>query len=344
MLVDFTSHWNDLKCSSPAIGLSAGTYWVSISTPYNFSWNAAQYNFAVRFTATNNWETEFNGSYENADSISVNSTVTGTLRTYHDVDAYTFTLNSPGSVYLEFSHANLIRNYRGWHITLFDDRSNKLTRSTSLWNETLNTSTKLSLPAGIYFVIIELPYQSSKWNTEKYTLKVHFSLDDNEIPETIPTDILSEGKIQNDQLVSFLLEKNPNLDNANVSELIERYITEANQEGVNYEIAIAQMCFHTNYLTFTKTVATKDQNNFAGLVYDDMRTAYTFDSTEIGVRAHIQHLKGYATTEPLIQECVDPKYSSIKHGTATTIDGLDGRWAGNKYADGICSILIDMRK
>jgi hypothetical protein len=149
--------------------------------------------------------------------------------------------------------------------------------------------------------------------------------------------------MKSEGLRSFLLKKNPALECSYASELIDRYIAEANEEGVNYEIAFAQMCLHTNYLRFTKTIVRKAQNNYYGLVSDDKKTAYSFCSMEVGVRAHIQHLKGYATAQGLKRECVDPRYGILKRGLAPTIGGLEGRWAANGYAEKIRAILRDMR-
>ena len=48
-----------------------------------------------------------------------------------------------------------------------------------------------------------------------------------------------------------------------------------------------------------------------------------FDTPEIGVRAQIQHLKAYATPEPLNQELVDPRYHLVpSKGWATYIEYL----------------------
>ena len=52
-----------------------------------------------------------------------------------------------------------------------------------------------------------------------------------------------------------------------------------------------------------------------------------------GVRAHIQHLHAYGTTEdiPLKNELVDPRYKFVKpRGKATDIFGLAGTWAADK--------------
>jgi hypothetical protein len=58
------------------------------------------------------------------------------------------------------------------------------------------------------------------------------------------------------------------------------------------------------------------------------------------VRAHIQHLKAYATDEPLKQELVDPRYRWVRYGSAPTIHGLAGTWASDRdYAEKITAVL-----
>lgn len=50
--------------------------------------------------------------------------------------------------------------------------------------------------------------------------------------------------------------------------------------------------------------------------YPDVRT---------GVRAQIQHLKAYATADPLAQECVDDRYEYVQKGSAPYV-----QWLGQK--------------
>jgi hypothetical protein len=161
-----------------------------------------------------------------------------------------------------------------------------------------------------------------------------------------PEKLLSQGSISGEKMVEFLLKNNQALGKRRdwVNNLIDMYIAEAGREGVNYEIAFAQMCYHTNYLKFEKTLAGAGTNNFCGIKsLTSPKKAYTFDSVQIGVRAHIQHLKGYATGEPLKGVCVDPRYQTIGKaagfGSAGTIDGLSGKWAGADYAKKIKKIL-----
>jgi len=107
------------------------------------------------------------------------------------------------------------------------------------------------------------------------------------------------------------------------------------------------MCYHTNFLRFNGTFASADSNNFYGCsTFNDLSTAYTFNSPQEGIRAHIQHLKGYATKESLKKVCVDPRYYKIEEeygwGTAPAINGLSNKWAGADYANRIIELLARM--
>jgi len=165
--------------------------------------------------------------------------------------------------------------------------------------------------------------------------------------QTPPETILSEGGLSKGALVAFLLENNPNMNRNLAGQIVDLYIAEANAEGVNYEIAFAQMCYHTRYLSFKGTFVPANSNNFFGLTtFNNYRKAYVFDSYQEGIRAHIQHLKGYATREPLNKVCVDPRYYKIEEeyrwGSSPAIDGLSGKWAGADYAKKIKSVLEKM--
>jgi hypothetical protein len=162
-----------------------------------------------------------------------------------------------------------------------------------------------------------------------------------------PETILSGGGLSKDALVTFLLANNPKITRTFAGQIVDLYIYEANAEGVNYEIAFAQMCYHTKYLSFKGTFVPANSNNFFGLTsFNNYKTAYVFDSYQEGIRAHIQHLKGYATKEPLKKVCVDPRYYKIGEeygwGSSPTIDGLSGKWAGANYANNVKGILVKM--
>ncbi|MDY7020100.1 MAG: N-acetylmuramoyl-L-alanine amidase [Cyanobacteriota bacterium] len=123
-------------------------------------------------------------------------------------------------------------------------------------------------------------------------------------------------------------------------ELAHFYQEEANLEGVNYDIAFCQMCLETEFLRFGRNV-TATQNNFAGLgtVGGSAETA-SFATPRLGVRAHIQHLKAYASTEPLVQEIIDPRFHFVMRGIAPSVLQLSGRWSDDlQYGNRILALM-----
>ena len=104
-------------------------------------------------------------------------------------------------------------------------------------------------------------------------------------------------------------------------------------EGVNYEIAFVQMCHETGFLKFGNQVRWQ-QHNYCGLgATDDGARGATFKTMQLGVRAHIQHLKAYASTEALVHQQIDPRFKFVKRGSAPQISALPGRWASDPDYD-----------
>jgi hypothetical protein len=165
-----------------------------------------------------------------------------------------------------------------------------------------------------------------------------------EIPP-VPEYILGEGLTVSEHLASFLLYSNPDAESAFVKDLAVIYVEEAAIEGVNHDIAFAQMCLETGFLQYGNLV-TSDMNNFCGLgALGPEQPGERFPNPRTGVRAQIQHLKGYATDTPLKQELVDPRYHWVRYGSAPTIKGLAGTWATDPdYAEKISHILERLYK
>jgi N-acetylmuramoyl-L-alanine amidase len=151
--------------------------------------------------------------------------------------------------------------------------------------------------------------------------------------------IMGYGRTTEVQLMMFLKSNNESSLNQ-FPELPKLYREEGVIEGVNYDIAFAQMCVETNFLRFGGTVRS-EQNNFARL--GDVGggpSGAAFTSPRIGVRAHIQHLKAYASTEPIVQELVDPRFRFVTRGIAPLVGQLSGRWTADpRYGDRILSVL-----
>jgi hypothetical protein len=160
-----------------------------------------------------------------------------------------------------------------------------------------------------------------------------------EFPAT-PEYILGTGRVPSYGLALFLLSVNLDGDPEFITDLAQYYTEEAALEGVNHDIAFAQMCLETGFLRYGGLV-TPEMNNFCGLgSIGPGQRGEQFSSPRVGVRAHIQHLKAYATDAPLQQELVDPRYFYVRLGSAATLDGLTGSWAVDReYSKKIRNIL-----
>jgi len=142
-----------------------------------------------------------------------------------------------------------------------------------------------------------------------------------------PLPIMSCGSADVHDLVAFFLQTHPTADVSEVSAIAEHYIQEAGIEGVNHDVAFCQMCLETNYLRFGGDVHRR-QNNFAGIGATGNGVAgASFRSAQIGIRAHIQHLKAYASKKPLQHGLVDPRFYRVRRGSALHVEALSGRWA-----------------
>jgi hypothetical protein len=152
--------------------------------------------------------------------------------------------------------------------------------------------------------------------------------------------IMGKGASGVRALSAFLLDVNGEADADFVRELAASYVEEAETEGVNHDIAFAQMCLETGYLRYGGLV-TAGMNNFCGLgSIGPGEPGEHFPTARLGVRAHIQHLKAYASTEPVKQELVDPRTRWVRKGSAPVIKNLAGAWAADRqYADKIGYIL-----
>ncbi|PLZ99272.1 cell wall hydrolase [Fischerella thermalis CCMEE 5268] len=151
--------------------------------------------------------------------------------------------------------------------------------------------------------------------------------------------IMSHGNASEVQLQIFLKNNNENAL-VRFSDIAKLYREEAAIEGVNYDIAFCQMCVETGFLRFGDDIK-PEQNNFAGLgTIGGGSQAATFESARIGVRAHVQHLKAYASLEPLVQDVVDPRFRFVTRGIAPLVGQLSGRWSADlNYGDKIMAML-----
>ena len=148
--------------------------------------------------------------------------------------------------------------------------------------------------------------------------------------------ILDKGLLTADQLAAFFLLNNPEESLEHITVFAQYYIDEAAAEGINSDVAFAQMCLETGYLRFGGLVQ-PEFHNYCGLgAMDAEHPGEVFETEELGVRAHIQHLQAYATTPDieLHKELVDPRYNWVhKTKFIEDITGLTGSWATDPLYD-----------
>jgi N-acetylmuramoyl-L-alanine amidase len=190
----------------------------------------------------------------------------------------------------------------------------------------------------VYVKAIELQdfHVSISWDSASRTLSLRSIL---QIPAGQIDKIMSNGYTSEVQLQLFLRNNNESAI-VQFPDLPKLYREEATIEGVNYDIAFCQMCLETAFLRFGGDLK-PEQNNFAGLgTIGGGAEVASFESARIGVRAQIQHLKAYASLEPLVQEVVDPRFRFVTRGIATSIDQLSGRWSADlEYGNKIMAML-----
>lgn len=151
--------------------------------------------------------------------------------------------------------------------------------------------------------------------------------------------ILGAPMATQEQCVRYLLSVNPHPDiSVTPQALVSYYYEEGRREGVRPDVAFAQALKETGYFRYGGTV-TPDQNNYCGLgtTSSDVKGAY-FPSSQLGVRAHIQHLLAYASTRHPLSMVVDPRYDLVRSvygdNTLGRWEDLNGRWAVPGYTYG----------
>ena len=161
-------------------------------------------------------------------------------------------------------------------------------------------------------------------------------------PETVT--IFGAAEATQEQMAAYITRRNPSPKlNCTVADIVRYYYEEAGREGIRPDIALCQALKETGFFAYGGDVV-PSQNNFCGLgtTGGGVRGA-AFQTPQLGVRAHIQHLLAYASKERPHTAIVDPRYTLIVenrpdiHGSVTRWTGLNGIWAvpGKTYGQDI---------
>ena len=165
-------------------------------------------------------------------------------------------------------------------------------------------------------------------SAEKYT---------NVTPETM--NIMGYEEINIDKAITFIIglvgEDNINKIKLNGTSLnfhISNTNKAAKAENVNAYFVLSQQLLETGNLKFENSCVKPEYYNFAGLGATDANPKPNkFFSNYEGQLAQVQHLKGYASTDKLNEECKDQRFELLndKRGSATNAADLSNKWASN---------------
>ncbi|MBQ6898100.1 MAG: hypothetical protein IJN70_03900 [Clostridia bacterium] len=164
MLYRGISAWaDDVTVSSPT-GLGKGTYYIRIDSE-NLYLNSEKYYLTVSFTESSDTETEFNNSFDTADTLLERTPVTGNLSeraTDYDMDFYVLDLTEESDITVEFTHEVLSVSREIFNFTLCDsnyepvavysEEGEGATLIKSLSDSEKTEAVYKKLPAGKYFI------------------------------------------------------------------------------------------------------------------------------------------------------------------------------------------------
>ena len=161
------------------------------------------------------------------------------------------------------------------------------------------------------------------------------------------TKIMGDAVATAEQMRAYIKAKNPKVPQS-VLDMVPLYLSEGKAEGVRGDIAFAQSCLETGNFTFSGSAVTLSQNNFCGMgVTANGMKGNSFETPKLGIRAQVQHLKAYASTDALKNVCIDPRFKYVTRGCAEYAEWLGQKenpagkgWAaGARYGKKILSIL-----
>ena len=161
------------------------------------------------------------------------------------------------------------------------------------------------------------------------------------------TKIMGSAVATAEQMKNYIKAKNPKVAQS-VLDMVPLYLLEGGMEGVRGDIAFAQSCLETGNFTFSGSAVTLSQNNFCGMgVTSNGVKGNSFNMPQLGIRAQVQHLKAYASTDALKNACIDPRFKYVTRSCAEYVEWLGQKenpagkgWAaGAGYGEKILAIL-----
>ena len=151
------SRWNSSGYNLSNLGLAAGEYYIVIDGD-SLSYNSTSYTCQWTFTERNDFETEPNGSMENAKDIQANTYYYGAIISSDvdfDEDYYRFEITEERNVSLELWHEKVTDSSITWVASIIDENGNVVKSVDSSLNQGLVSTGVMTLKEGTYYIKIE---------------------------------------------------------------------------------------------------------------------------------------------------------------------------------------------
>lgn len=171
-----------------AMGLSAGTYFVGVSSSHiNYARSKDVYQITINYSASKQWEKEPNDDFSKATKIKRNKTYFGTTKagSGQEKDYYRFTVGQSGiySVHMTIPQQENASVY--WILELYNHSYQKMDRSQIIGNKTDQGIIK-RLSKGSYYAVVKSGHAGRSMSKDVYQIKVNAvdsQWDDTEIDE-----------------------------------------------------------------------------------------------------------------------------------------------------------------
>lgn len=190
----------------------------------------------------------------------------------------------------------------------------------------------IAIPDDIVFDSFDTPAEES---AEAPSFAIYDNADDE--------SIMGPTLIDPETMWLFVMQRNADFP----IEIAQAFYDVGQRYGIRGDVALCQSILETGWFLYTGGTAVRpEQHNYCGLgVTRKGIRGHAFKDPREGVTAQIQHLYAYASTErlPKGEGMVDPRFTLVSRGVASTWHDLNGRWAANDhYGSRILKLYADL--
>ena len=178
----FDALGNEATSRSIRLAVEPGTYYVKI-TSYSDELEGVTYALSVDFTATEYWESLFNGDFTNAKLMQTDTQYSGNISNTGfspDEDYFKTEISDNGYIEIRLDHIMLEKG--SWSITFFrfSNQLEKIYNFDAVATEAISLSERLSVEPGTYYV--KVTSYSDKLEGITYSLSVNSVLPFTDVP------------------------------------------------------------------------------------------------------------------------------------------------------------------